>query len=147
MNSIATKLIPGHQIASGTATNSPYPAGSISMQVPFFKALGLDLSHCFMGTLNLNLAPKRFRWIEPEWQFELVKWIPEYPAETFWFAPCRLRVAAQVYEAWVYYPHPKTKTQHFHSNQIIEVIAPKIADIKYGAEIILEFHPEQIQLY
>jgi hypothetical protein len=50
-------LRPGHQVASGLAVNNPYPAGTIAMQTPFFKALGLDLSGFYVGTLNVSIAP------------------------------------------------------------------------------------------
>ncbi len=37
----------GHQVASGMASDSPYPKGTIEMQTPFFQNLGLDLSAFF----------------------------------------------------------------------------------------------------
>ncbi len=39
----AAVLVQGHGVASGKAV-SPYPKGTIEMQLPFFAALGLDLS-------------------------------------------------------------------------------------------------------
>ena len=53
------KLISGYGIASGKSNSSPYPEGSIKMQAPFFKTLGLDISKFWPGTLNLLLEDKR----------------------------------------------------------------------------------------
>jgi hypothetical protein len=50
----------GFRVASGQTTDSPYPAGTIAMQVPFFRDRGLDLSRYFLGTLNVSIAPKVF---------------------------------------------------------------------------------------
>ncbi|MDJ0715727.1 MAG: VWA domain-containing protein [Prochloraceae cyanobacterium] len=49
----------GHKVASGQASNSPYPRGTIEMQTPFFKKLGLNLTEYFKGTLNLSLVLDR----------------------------------------------------------------------------------------
>ena len=32
---------PGHQVASGQSSQSPYPQGTIALQTPFFQSLGL----------------------------------------------------------------------------------------------------------
>ncbi|MEO0928977.1 MAG: hypothetical protein AAFY63_24355, partial [Cyanobacteria bacterium J06643_13] len=47
----------GHQVASGQATDSPYEQGTLEMQLPYFRALGLDLRDFFLGTLNVSIAP------------------------------------------------------------------------------------------
>jgi hypothetical protein len=47
----------GHGVASGNTAQSPYPQGTIKMQQPFFRQLGLDLSPYFPGTLNVSIAP------------------------------------------------------------------------------------------
>ena len=50
------RLCSGHGVASGRSNESPYPNGTIRMQAPVFKALGLDLSGCYFGTLNIDFA-------------------------------------------------------------------------------------------
>ncbi|MBE1298716.1 MAG: hypothetical protein GJ680_02235 [Alteromonadaceae bacterium] len=135
---------PGHQIASGNAKDSPYPKGSIEMQVPFFKALGLDLSAYFLGTININIAPAVFEVITPKYTFEKVQWIEGFPPETFSFFDCVLQFNGQKYAGLVYYPHPETKTQHFHNNSVLEVLAPKIDSLHYEASIILEYQSSQL---
>lgn len=45
----------GHQVASGRAENSPYERGTLEMQLPCFRDLGLDLSTFYLGTINQYL--------------------------------------------------------------------------------------------
>ncbi|WP_232360483.1 hypothetical protein [Paraneptunicella aestuarii] len=144
---VTAELIPGHQIASGLASNSPYPAGSIELQIPHFKALGLDLSHYRAATLNLSIKPYRFEWLVPDYKFEQVQWIEGFNPETFWFAQCVIRFQEKDYNAWIYYPHPETKTQHFHSEQVLEIICEPVPDIAYGDSLILQYDPQKIRLY
>lgn len=140
------KVIPGYQIASGQTDDSPYPDGSIVLQKKYFRERGLNIDHCFNGTLNIDIAPKTFRLIAPLYTFEKVKWIKGFPAETFSFASCTLMWQAQNIEGFVYYPHPETKTQHFHSAQRIEVLAPYIEGINYGDCVTLGYDEQQIQI-
>ena len=76
----------GHGVASGVSAASPYPQGSISMQAPFFKALGLDLSSCYFGTLNVSLAPARWKIVRPAFLFEKVQWTGPAPARNVFFS-------------------------------------------------------------
>ena len=137
---------PGHQVASGKAKNSPYERGTIEMQLPFFRDLGLDLSMFFRGTLNISLAPHRLELIRPQYTFPLVKWHRDYEPETFSFSPCQLVYLDQSYEGLIYYPHPETKLGHFQDNSIIEAIAPPIPKIQYGDVIELKVIGEQIKI-
>jgi hypothetical protein len=80
----------GYGVASGTGTDSPYPRGTIEMQIPFFKALGLDLTRFFPGTLNVSISPKTFQLINPEFTFRQVHWTDRHPPEDFSFSRCQL---------------------------------------------------------
>ena len=42
-SSVTGKVVLGHGVASGRAANSPYPRGSLEMQIPCFLDRGLDL--------------------------------------------------------------------------------------------------------
>jgi hypothetical protein len=53
--SVSGEVVPGYGVASGRSIASPYPAGTIEMQMPFFQTLGLDLRGCFAGTINLSI--------------------------------------------------------------------------------------------
>lgn len=139
------QLVRGHQIASGRNPNSPYPAGSIALQIPFFKQRGLDLSDYYSATLNVSVAPKILQWRQPCHQFEQLDWIASIPSETFWFAPCDIVFADVSYPGWIYYPHPDTKTQHFHDASLVEVICQqKISAIQYGDELSLRYGSQYV---
>jgi len=140
---IQGELVRGHQIASGSNPDSPYPAGSVALQIPFFKQRGLDLTDHVAATLNISVAPSKLIWKAPRFKFEQVAWIEGFSPETFWFAPCEVICDNAKYEGWVYYPHPDTKTQHFHNDALVEVICKRqIPGIDYGAQISLCFSSE-----
>ena len=134
----------GHQIASGWANDSPYPKGSIAMQMPYFRALGLDLSALFKGTLNISICPATFVMQQPVYTFREVDWTAAHPPETFSFSPCQIRFKSCDYQGFVYYPHPETKQRHFQNAAILEILAPPIAGIGYGDRVKLALNPTEI---
>ncbi len=137
---------PGHQVASGLAEDSPYEEGTIAMQLPHFQKLGLDLSGYFLGTLNIDIAPHKFKVLNPQFTFPLVKWHPNYPAETFSFSSCQVIVKDIEYQSLIYYPHPETKIGHFQDDAILEAIAPPITKIKYGDAVELRVNGLKIAI-
>jgi len=137
-------LARGHQVASRPSREYPY--SSLEKQKPFFKELGLDLNGYYNGTLNISIAPLEFEMTRPEITFELVEWTDLHPPETFSFSRCRVVFKGRKYEGWVYYPHPETKKTHFQNPSLIEVIACKIPDIKYGDAVELEIDPHEITI-
>ncbi|MFK0570660.1 hypothetical protein [Endozoicomonas sp.] len=38
---------------------------------------------------------------------------------------------------WIYYPHPETKSAHFHRPDTIEILAPWPGGICYGGQLVL----------
>ena len=136
----------GHQVASGRAENSPYERGTLEMQLPFFRDLGLDLSSFFLGTINISIAPHTFKLVRPKYTFAEVKWHPNYAAETFSFSPCQVVQENITYAGLIYYPHPETKIGHFQDDSIIEAIAPPIPSLNYGDRLILKVDPQEIEL-
>ena len=145
-NIISGIIKPGHQVASGLAENSPYAEGTIAMQLPHFKKLGLDLSNYFLGTLNIAIAPQKFKILNPQYTFPLVKWHPDYAAETFSFSPCQVIFNDIEYQSLIYYPHPETKIGHFQADSILEAIAPPIPGIKYGDAVQLRVNGLEIAI-
>jgi hypothetical protein len=140
----------GHGVASGASAVSPYPQGSIAMQAPFFKVLGLDLSGCYFGTLNVSIAPLRWQIARPAFLFENVKWTDLHPPETFSFLPCSITHRAVTVQGWLYNPHPETKAAHWQDASVMEIIAPRLDGLGYGEAIDLRFpdgsliiHPEK----
>jgi CTP-dependent riboflavin kinase len=136
----------GYRVASGNTESSPYPKGTIEMQSPFFKELGLDLSAFFPGTLNINISPNEFELISPQYTFRNVHWAEGFPPEDFSFTPCQIIYQNQSFESLVYYPHPETKIGHFQNPSIVEVIAPLIPDLKYGDRITLRINTDEIRI-
>ena len=41
------------------------------------------------------------------------------------------------YEALIYWPHPSTKPGFHQDTNVLEILAPKINELKYGDEIIV----------
>jgi len=144
--SITAIINQGHSVASGKSNNSPYPLGTIEMQIPFFKKLGFDLSHLFKGTLNLNIEPCTFEIITPEFTFRDVHWAEGFPAEDFSFSSCSILYKEREYSGYIYYPHPETKIGHFHSNSLIEVICEAIDGIGYGDSVELRYLENSIKI-
>ena len=136
----------GYGVASGRAPDSPYPEGTIRMQMPFFRERGLDLSGCFEGTLNVSIAPRRFGMRKPEWTFPTVKWCDRCNAETFSFSRCTIRTNQGRLPGFVYYPHPETKPAHFQDTSTLEIIAPLIEGLAYGSSIELLLNTEEIDI-
>ena len=140
------KVEDGHKVASGQAANNPYPSGTIKMQKPFFKALGLDLDSFYEGTLNISIAPYTFVVKSPELMFPSVEWTTKHPPENFSFSRCKVVFNDTEYSAWVYYPDPSTKKAHFQNPSIIEIIAPLIPNIKKDAKVKVALNTNEILL-
>ena len=129
-------VVSGHRVASGQASNSPYPRGTIEMQQPYFLPLGVDLSAFYPGTLNISIAPHRFE-LRPQITLPQVKWSPEHAAESFSFSPITLTWQNKPYAGLIYYPRPETKINHFQDPSVLELLMPRVKGIAYGERAIL----------
>lgn len=137
-------VVRGHQVASGNNPNSPYPKGSVEMQLPFFKSLGLDLTQCYPATLNVQLAINTFSIIKPDYCFPKVNWTSLIPPETFSFVACKLCFEGKEYDTWLYYPRPETKPEHFQPVNVVEMITKYIPTIEYGKSVAVAFNKEKV---
>jgi len=144
--SVSGNVKEGYRCASGLVPNPEFPRGSISLQKPFFLERGLDLEHCFNGTLNISISPKLFRLKNPEFCFKEVKWYAEHPAENFSFSRCQLLYKKSIIECFSYYPNLETKIGHFHKPDTIELLAPYIEEISYGDSVELLLNPNEFEL-
>lgn len=140
-------LIKGHQVASGLGGDPRFPGGTIQSQIPYFRALGLELGDYYCGTLNLSIAPWQFKPRQARYRFAKLCWTEQAPAEDFSFFDCQLLITDQVIEGLVYYPHPETKPEHFQPTSVLEVLAPFIPNLAYGAELKLKLDDQQITLF
>ena len=134
----------GYGVASGPSADYPY--GSLERQFPIFRSRGLDLSSCFPGTLNIDIRPLAFELIKPEFTFRDVNWTDLHPPETFSFSACSVTFANTRTEGWIYFPHPETKERNFHDPSLLEVIAPRIPDLKIGDQLLLLVNPARVLL-
>ncbi len=142
---ITARIVPGHQVASGLNANPRFPGGTLRMQAPFFRALGLDLAAYHGGTMNVSIAPCRYRVVKAPTTFRQVKWHPTEPAEDFSFFDVQLMRAGELPVAGkIYYPHPDTKPEHFQQTDVLELLLPFVAGLKYGDEIQLSIPSEQM---
>ena len=141
------RLCTGHGVASGTSNESPYPDGTILMQVPAFKAFGLDLSGCYLGTLNIDFAPLEVSLSDPDHLFEKVHWTELHPPETFSFWTVEIKASeTEFVNGWIYYPHPETKERHWQSPTTLELLAPRLSGVEPGCTISLRDEQRRIKL-
>lgn len=136
-------VVRGHGVASGRSGDPRFPGGTIAMQLPHFRALGLDLAGFFPGTVNVDVAPWSFRPGPAALRFERVKWHPEAPAETFSFARAVLVRNGERHRALVYWPHPETKPEHFQPAYVVEILATPVPGLEPGDAVEIETDPSQ----
>jgi hypothetical protein len=127
------KLVPGYGVASGRAQESPYPAGTIALQSPFFRERGVDLSPYFPGTLNVDVAPHLPQPRRPLFDGSLA-WF-EGLEERFLLMPVALRFAGHQYAGLWYYPHPATKPAHVQRPSVVELLLPWIDGLATGSAV------------
>ncbi|MFT5107872.1 MAG: hypothetical protein ACI9UA_003507 [Pseudoalteromonas tetraodonis] len=132
----------GHGVASGQGADPRFPAGTLRLQLPLFADGGLDVSGLHPGTINLDISPASYQIIHSKLTLTKVRWHPDCPAETFSFFDCQL----EGHPALIYYPHPETKPEHFQSESVLEVLAPKLAGIHYGQTLRLTTDPHQLRI-
>ena len=145
------RLVAGHGVASGRAPDSPYPAGTITLQTPLLQAAGVDLSPFLPATLNLDFAPGEWRLRDPDQHVPLLAWSDRHPPETFSFWRVGLRrladPQASVLPALIYHPHPETKRAHHHSPSLLEVLAPPLLPaVAPGERFALGVDPRRCRL-
>lgn len=142
---IPATIVQGHRVASGLNGNPKFPGGTLRMQLPFFAALGLDLSAFYPGTLNVSIAPLNYRVGKPSHTFRQLKWHPEDPAEDFSFFDVVVhRENGPPVRGWIYFPHPDTKPTHFQKPDVLELLLPWTEGLDYGTKLRLDVPAEQM---
>ncbi|MDO8482043.1 MAG: hypothetical protein Q7S75_03095 [bacterium] len=137
-------VIRGARRTSNIDGNSPYGRGTLELQFPLFRELGLDLSGCFMGTLDIRINPRTWVMVPTEPTFHGIKWFAG-KEEDFFFSKCWLTFAGKTYLAWLYCASPG-KPHYIRGPSLFEVIAEKIPNIGYGDTVMLEINPEDIRI-
>ncbi|ARA94665.1 hypothetical protein AWN76_016895 [Rhodothermaceae bacterium RA] len=140
-------VVRGHGVASGRKNDPRFPGGTLRMQLPHFRARGLDLSAYYRGTINVCIAPHRYVVRRPRCTFRHVRWHPTEPAEDFSFFDTRLETAdGRRYPGLIYYPHPETKPEHVQPPDVLEVLTVFIPGLRYGDPVHLETDPAQLDI-
>jgi hypothetical protein len=124
-------VIRGYGVASGVGGHAP---GTLAQQAEALSQY-IDWRRFFQGTINVSIAPMAFAWRASSPTIGRLQWSINQAPEDFCLAPCQLEANGAVCDAWVYYPHPRTKSQNFHSPSTVEVIAPRIDGIQYGSAV------------
>lgn len=136
-------VVKGHQVASGSNQNPLFPGGTLAMQLPFFKALGLDLTDWHLATLNASISPRDFKITNPNWHFKNVAWHPSEPAEDFSFVQISVASVAGL----IYFPHPQTKPAHHQPAGMMEIILKTfLPDIQYGSVVLLDIPENRVKI-
>lgn len=159
---VQATIAEGYRVASGTSTIDPMfndDGGTVGLQIPHFIKLGLDFDgyfgkgNYFVGTLDMDFAPKRVQILKPAYYFEKVRWThkfdkPDQPPflENFYLDEASVLYNGQRYKALLYIPDPVTKPGHFQLPTVIEVIAQPIPNIGYGSQATLEYDDAAITL-
>lgn len=138
-------VAPGHGIASGKTKDLRFPQGTIAPQIPHFAARGLNLESFFPGTLNVDIAPQGFSMGTPSHTFRDVQWHPEFK-EHFSFCSVAIAVGHNVTGGFLYYPQPETKTEFMDGPTQLQILAPMIPDVKYGARVKIYFNSSEFRV-
>ena len=139
-------VVEGYGVASGAAKDSPYPRGSIEMQSPYFRSLGLDLTGFYLGTLNVSVEPHSVSLDKPRYTFRSVHWSPNHEPEDFSFSPCQVAYGPRWHSGFVYHPHEETKSRHHHAASTLEIITDHLAGISYGDRIDLLIRADEFTI-
>jgi hypothetical protein len=142
---IAVTVVRGHRVASGQNGDSRFPGGTIRMQAPHFRARGLEISPFYAGTLNVSIAPYRYRILQPRLTLRQVLWHPTEPAEDFSFFDVQLMLEDPAFiSGLIYHPHPETKPEHFQANDVLELLLPWTDGLGEGMQVRLVVPPGQM---
>lgn len=140
-----TKMTHGHGVAS--KASKLYPAGTISLQYPHFKNLGLDLGHCYGGTVNLSIAPARCTIHKPSLYLQDVDWYPSRGrTENFLICDCAIKVVGGYVLGYIYQPDIKTKIEHYDDPHALQVISPFIEGLQDSENISLYLKSSQCSI-
>jgi hypothetical protein len=147
MNCFTARIVPGHQVASGSNQDPRFPGGPIRMQWPHFLERGLDLRSLHPGTLNVSLSPLSYEVLRPRHTFRDVRWHPVEPAEDFSFLDLEvIRRDGPPVKGWVYYPHPDTKPEHEQAPDVLELLLPWMDGLRYRDQLHLQIPSGQLSL-
>ena len=139
------RILAGHGVAGGRP-DSPFPAGTIELQAPFFRERGLDLAGFHLATLNVCTAPVRIHVEHPVHRFEDLRWTSVHGPETFEFVRVELWLRKRAVRGWGYRPTPETKAANPHPPEILEVIVPFLPEVPDSGRVVLGVDPREVRI-
>lgn len=135
----------GHGHASGVRSTK-YPEGTINLQRDHFLSRGLDIRHCFAGTINLSVAPRRFRVKRPEFVLEQIVWKQGRRPENFFIGRCRIDGGEGSVDGFIYHPDPRTKDSSIDNPCHFQLLAPFISGISYGTTLAIQLRSAEFEI-
>lgn len=145
MIAVGGTVVPGHGVAGGS-DRSPYPEAALVLQMPHFLVAGLDLSGLHPATVNVSIAPARWRMTRPEHHVRRVRWTELHPPEDFSFVRAALLHRGRRWQGWVYHPHPETKADHFQPPGLVELVLPWIPGLAPGDRVTVELPADRVEV-
>lgn len=127
MITLKGKIVPGSQIGSQT----------IKMQSSFFEEK-IDKDFLINGSINVDISPKKWKIIDPDFSFTNVVWRPNF-SEDFDFVKIKFRFENKTYSGFLYNPK-RTK----NPRTMMEILSRHIDGIRYGKDIELLLPEDKI---
>ena len=140
-------IMRGKGIASGRNIDPDTGfTSTIARQLPFFKNLGVpNIDKLFPGTININIAPREFKIIAPDYEMRDIPWWTELPEfkESFWLVKCGVKFHDRIFDSYIYYPLPSEVKSH--PDTTVELLSERIPNLHYGDPIQLEVDASAIE--
>lgn len=138
------KVKRGLRIASGLNQDPSLRLNNtIYYQKPFFeKACVPDIQSMYCGTVNVAIAPRKFKILKPDFEITC-EWFLN-TTETFHLVSVEIDRKGCSYSGYIYYPLPSVVKSH--DDDTIELLASKIPDLEYGDLISIRIIDDKIIL-
>jgi len=118
-------------------------AGTIALQKPGLKSIGVEVDKLFNGTINLQLK-QGFHITKPDYTLTDYEWI-EGVFESFDILRCKIKYGQSTYEGYVYRPK-ESEHAAAHEASIVELLAPEIPGIRYGDRLSIDVAKDRVVL-
>lgn len=110
-------------------------AKTILLQKKFFKRI-INVAKLHDGTIN-GTSDRIFDCLMPDFiMFRNVKWTKDFFTEDFNLYPVSIIYQKQKYEGFVY---KASRSPHFIDRHHVEILAPKIKNLKMNTTLLLTF--------
>lgn len=138
-------VIRGKGIASGIKVDPVTGlTNTIAKQKPFFSNQGVEnMSDIFNGTINLDISPRKFKILKPDYEIECREWSLGV-TETFQLVSCLINYKKSTHKGYIYYPC--TSPVKSHKDNVVELLAPFIEGVNSGSIISIQIQDGKVRL-